>query len=65
MTEPSCPLCVYLSKQNERLMNENLSLRIKVAEGTASESCRRDLELVNRRLAEANAELARCRKKAE
>lgn len=59
MTEPACALCVYLQAQNERLMNENLKLRIQVAEGTASESCRRHLEIVNERLANANRLLER------
>jgi hypothetical protein len=68
VAEPACALCVYLQAQVERLQNDNLALRLQVANGLASVSCRQDLERVNATLAERNRRIeqleSQLRKKA-
>jgi hypothetical protein len=56
---PECPLCVHLDRLLSAASAEVLELRIALADGEPTRSARRDLEVVNARLAEANAQLAR------
>lgn len=53
-----CPLCASRAVQQERLEREVLELRLALAESRPTVEARRDLEAVNLRLAEANAENA-------
>jgi hypothetical protein len=56
---PACPLCVHLDRLLSEAAAVVLELRLQVADGEPTRSARRDLEVVNARLAEANAQLAR------
>jgi hypothetical protein len=57
--DPECALCVILDRHLATAAAEVLELRIALADGEPTRSARRDLEVVNARLAEANAQLAR------
>jgi hypothetical protein len=55
---PQCPLCRFLEGQLGHAQAEVLELRLALADGEPTRSARHDLEVVNRRLAVANDQIA-------